>query len=121
MTLPWHLYLMALLYILAGSNHFLNSDFYVRIVPPYFPNPKFLNIISGAMEIILGVLLCVPALSKLAAMGIIALLIAIFPANIFMYQVLNEKMGSLRWVLLLRLPAQIILIIWAYQYTYFIK
>ena len=112
---------MALLYILAGSNHFINSDFYVRIVPPYFPNPKLLNIISGAMEILLGSLLCIPAISKLAAMGIIALLIAIFPANIFMYQVLNKKMGPIRWLLLLRLPFQIILIIWAYQYTYFIQ
>lgn len=61
------------------------------------------------MEIILGGLLCVPAVSKLAAVGIIALLIAIFPSNIFMYQVLNKKMGALRWVL--RLPAQIILIL----------
>jgi uncharacterized membrane protein len=121
MTLPWHLYVMALIYILAGSNHFLNSAFYIRLIPPYFPNPKLLNIITGAMEIILGTLLCIPSTSKIAAIGIIGILIAVFPANIFMYQVLNKKMGALRWVLLLRLPFQIVLIIWAYQYSYFIQ
>lgn len=120
MNLSWHLYLMAFLYILAGLNHFRSPDFYLRIIPDYFPNPILLNIVSGLAEIGLGILLCVPATSKFAAWGIIALLIAIFPANIFMYQNVKAGMGIPRWILILRLPLQIILIIWAYQYSFFI-
>jgi len=121
MTFPWHLYLMALGCILAGMNHFRKPGLYVRMIPEYFPNPKLLNIISGAAEIILGILLCIPAVSPYAAVGIIALLIAIFPANLFMYT--NEKaaLGMPKWALMLRLPFQIVLIIWAYQYSNFIK
>ena len=121
MMLPWHLYLMALLYILAGMNHFRKSRLYVRMIPHQFPNPKLLNHMSGFAEIILGVLLCLPATSSYAALGIIALLIAIFPANLYMY--LNEKasLGLPKWALLMRLPLQIILILWAYEYSFFIK
>lgn len=121
MIFPWHLYVMALLYVLAGINHFRKPRLYARMIPEFFPNPKLLNIISGAAEIILGVLLCIPAASSYAAIGIIALLIAIFPANFFMY--MNEKaaLGIPKWALLLRLPFQIVLIIWAYQYSNFIQ
>jgi uncharacterized membrane protein len=121
MNQPWHLYLMALTYILAGINHFRRPLFYIRIIPIYFPNPKVLNIASGLIEIILGILLCIPTTSQLAALGIIALLIAVFPANLFMYQNLDAGFGIPRWILLLRLPIQILLIIWAYQYTFFIQ
>jgi uncharacterized membrane protein len=38
--LPWHLYLMALIYIVAGLNHFRNPRLYLKIIPPYLPNPK---------------------------------------------------------------------------------
>ncbi|MES2543724.1 MAG: DoxX family protein [Bacteroidota bacterium] len=121
MQLPWHLYLMALLYILAGINHFRKPDLYIKIIPPYFPNPKALNAISGVLEIVFGILLCVPYSSSFAAVAIIALLVAVFPANLFMYQNINANMGFPRWILLLRLPLQIVLIIWAYQYTPFIQ
>lgn len=120
MALPWHLYLMAFLYIIAGINHFRNPRFYIKIIPAYFPNPKLLNILSGATEIILGVLLCIPACSAYAAVGIIALLIAIFPANLFMYRN-RDNLKLPNWLLLLRLPLQIVLIIWAYEYSFFIK
>lgn len=86
MQLPWHLYLMASLYILAGLNHFRVPRIYTRMIPPYFPAPKALNSISGLAEIVLGILLCIPQTSAYAAWGIIALLIAIFPANVYMLQ-----------------------------------
>jgi uncharacterized membrane protein len=69
----------------------------------------------------LGILLCVPAVSCYAAMGIIVLLIAVFPANLFMYQNESARLGFSKWLLLLRLPLQILLIFWAYEYTGFIK
>lgn len=121
MVLPWHLYLMALLYILAGINHFRVPKLYIRIIPPFLPYPKLINTLSGAVEILLGMLLCVPVISPYAALGIIALLIAVFPANLFMYLSADANLGFPKWLLLMRLPLQIILIIWAYEYTIFIK
>ena len=120
MELPWHLYVMALLYIAAGFNHFRKASLYIKIIPPYFPNPKLLNTLSGFSEIILGILLCIPLCSNFAAIGIIALLIAVFPANLFMYENMDASLGIPKWILLLRLPFQIVLIIWAYQYTFYI-
>lgn len=118
MDLPWHLYLMASLYIIAGINHFRSPGMYIRIIPPYFSNPKLLNILSGAAEIILGFLLMFPFLSHFAAWGIIALLIAVFPANLFMYQNKKASFGLPKWILLLRMPVQLLFILWAYQYTF---
>lgn len=117
MSLPWHLYLMASLYIIAGINHFRNPRIYLKIIPPYLPNPKLLNLLSGFAEIILAIGLCIPLLTKTSAWGIIFLLIAIFPANIYMLQ--NEKatLGLPKWIRLLRLPLQGILIYWAFIYT----
>ncbi|PXY44127.1 DoxX family protein [Flavobacterium hydrophilum] len=118
MYLPWHLYLMAFLYIVAGINHFRSPEMYIKIIPPYFSNPRLLNIFSGAAEIILGILLALPFLTHFAAWGIIALLIAVFPANLFMYQNKKAGFGLPKWILLLRMPLQLLLILWAYQYTF---
>ncbi len=117
MALPWHLYLMALIYTVAGLNHFRSPKLYERIIPPYFSNPKLLNIISGFAEIALGIALMIPVTSNYAAWGIIALLIAVFPTHIYMYQ--NEKAGMKlpKLVLLLRMPLQLVLMYWAYLYT----
>ncbi|MDR7370802.1 DoxX family protein [Flavobacterium aquidurense] len=117
MNLPWHLYLMAILYIGAGINHFIKPGMYIRIIPPAFKNPKLINILSGAAEIILGILLLLPFTKKIAAWGIIALLIAIFPANLFMLQNKKASFGLPKWILFVRLPLQVVLIYWAYQYT----
>lgn len=117
MSLPWHLYVMASLYFLAGINHFRSPRIYQKIIPPYLPNPKLINSLSGLAEIILGIGLCFPLTSQFSAWGIIALLIAIFPANLYMLQ--NEKaaLGLPKWLRLLRLPLQGILIYWAFIYT----
>ena len=111
---------MAIIYILAGLNHFRKPWFYIKIIPPFFPNPKLLTQLSGAAEILLGILLCIPMTSNFAALGIIALLIAVFPANLFMFQDSKASLGVPKWMLLVRLPLQIALLIWAYQYTIFI-
>lgn len=117
MALPWHLYLMAAIYILAGLNHFRVPRLYIRIIPPALPSPNTINSISGLAEVLLGIALCIPLLSQWAAWGIIALLIAIFPANIYMLTNAKARMGVPKWLLLLRLPLQVILIAWAYLYT----
>lgn len=117
MEFPWHLYLMASIYILAGLNHFRNPKMYIRIIPDYLPNAKLLNILSGSAEILLGILLLVPSFSNYAAWGIIALLIAIFPANLYMLSNQKASFGLPKWILILRLPLQLFLIFWAYHYT----
>lgn len=118
MNLPWHLYLMAFLYIIAGINHFRKPGMYIRIIPPLFKNPKLINTLSGFAEILLGILLLFPFSKKFAAWGIIALLIAVFPANLFMFQDKKAGFGLPKWILFVRLPLQIVLIYWAYQYTF---
>ena len=118
MNLPWHLYLMAFLYIIAGINHFRKPGMYIRIIPPFFKNPKLINTLSGIAEMLLGILLMFPFSKRFAAWGIIALLIAIFPANLFMFQDKKASFSLPKWILFVRLPLQIVLIYWAYQYTF---
>lgn len=117
MNLPWHLYLMAILYILAGFNHFRNPGMYIKIIPPFFKSPKLINVVSGIAEIVLGILLMFNLTTQYAAWGIIALLIAIFPANLYMFQNKKASFNLPKWILFVRLPLQLVLIIWAFQYT----
>ena len=116
------LYLMAFLYVLAGFNHLVNPGFYVAIIPPDLPNPEWLNVLSGLAEIVLGVFLLEPRVRSLAAWGIIALLIAVFPANLY---VATQNLGgpeftpgagnaSANWA---RLPFQALFLAWAWWYT----
>jgi uncharacterized membrane protein len=106
----------AALFVLAGVGHFVAPDFYLRIMPPYLPWHRPLVLVSGVFEVALGVLLLVPRFSRLAAWGLIALLVAVFPANIYVYQ--NQQMFPLNPLLhLLRLPMQGVLILWAFAYT----
>ncbi len=110
-------YLLGLLLIVAGCSHFLNSDFFVSIMPPYLPWHLFLVYLSGIFEIALGILLLVPAFTQIAAWGLIALFIAVFPANIHMalHSELYPTLSPIAlWV---RLPFQAVLIAWAYWYT----
>ena len=104
-------------FILAGINHFLHPAFYVRIMPPYLPWHAFLVALSGACESGLGALLLVPACSRPAAWGLIALLVAVFPANLHMAShaaAFPEFSPAALWA---RLPFQPLLIWWAYQHT----
>lgn len=117
MNLPWHLYLMAILYILAGFNHFRNPGMYIKITPPFFKSPKLINVVSGIAEIVLGILLMFSLTTQYAAWGIIALLIAIFPANLYMFQNKKASFNLPKCILFVRLLLQLVLIIWAFQYT----
>ena len=117
MTQPWHLYVMAALYISAGLNHFRVPRLYRRMIPPALPSPKALNSISGLAEVLLGIALCISTVSSWAAWGIIALLVAVFPANVFMYTNEHAVPGIPKWLLLLRLPLQLALVAWAHLYT----
>src|SRR4028119_193601 len=77
-------YLLGLSFALAGLYHFINPAFYLRMMPPYLPWHLFLIYLSGFFEAALGLLLLVPKYTRLAAWGLIALLVAVFPANVQM-------------------------------------
>lgn len=106
----------AALFILGGVAHFAATSLYMSIMPSYLPWHRELVLLSGVFEVLLGVLLLVPQTSRLAAWGLIALLIAVFPANLFMSQH-PERFSVPEALLLLRLPFQAILIAWAWAYT----
>src|SRR5580692_9212259 len=78
--------LLGLLFIAAGVNHFAHPGFYERIVPPPLPSPALLVVISGVAEIAGGLGVLIPATRKAAGIGLVALLIAVFPANVYMAQ-----------------------------------
>jgi len=116
------LYVMGPLYVVAGVLHFVVPGLYAQIIPPILPAPLALVYLSGVAEIAVGVGLLIPRTRRYAAWATIALLVAIFPANVYMAtsMVAIEGLGggdpssTARW---LRLPLQGVLILWAYWYT----
>ncbi len=111
--------ILAVSIIIVGITHFTKPQPYVGIVPPQLPYPLELVYISGFFEILGGIGLLIPYFSVAAAWGLIALFIAVFPANI--NQAVNAipiegipHNPALYWV---RLPFQAVLIAWAWWYT----
>jgi uncharacterized membrane protein len=107
---------LAMFMIVAGIMHFVNPAFFLKIMPPYLPFHKGLVLASGGCEVLLGVLLLVPNYSHLAAWGIMALLIAVFPANVHLFQH-QEILPAHPVVHLVRLPLQAVFILWAFWHT----
>ncbi len=112
------LWVMAAFYVFGGFNHLVNPGFYLAIMPPDLPNPEWLNVIAGLAEIVLGVYLLEPRTRVLAAWGIIALLIAVFPANLYAAaERVSAEGGAGGALAYLRLPFQALFILWAWWYT----
>jgi uncharacterized membrane protein len=111
--------ILAGFFVVAGSLHFLFPGPYLQMMPPFLPWPRALVWISGAAEIAGGAGLLRPRWRRAAAYGLVLLLIAVFPANIFMAGAHVPFSGLLgqSWVQWLRLPLQIPLILWAWRYT----
>ena len=98
----------------AGANHFLNPEFYLPMMPSYLPWPRGLILLSGACEILLGLMCMKKQLHRLARPGLILLLLAVFPANIEM-ALHPERFPSMQPSLLwLRLPLQAVLMLWVF-------
>ena len=107
---------MSFLYIIVGIKHFVDVEYFVSIVPNYISWKKEAVFISGFFEILLGILLLFHKTRKLAAWGIIMLLIAVFPANIYLYvsEIAREISNISKIEALIRIPFQIPLIIISY-------
>ncbi len=112
-------WVMAILMVLIGVSHFTDPDKFVRIVPDYLPAPLALVYISGFFEIVGGVGLLIPQLTRYAAWGLIALYVAVFPANVNMviHQLPFGENPVAPILLWLRLPLQLVIIAWAYWFT----
>ena len=110
---------MSLLYITVGVKHFTNTDFFVAIVPPVVYWKEEVVLISGFIEVTLGVLLLFAQTRKLAALSIILLLILVFPANIYLYnsEVARELVNISKSQALFRIPFQIPLVMIAYWHS----
>jgi len=118
------LYLMGLLYVVAGVLHFVYPGAYAQIVPPALPAPLALVYLSGVAEVALGVGVLLPRTRRLAAWGLVALLLAVFPANVYMATSdvviqggpawVGDPSDAARWA---RLPFQAVFVLWAWWYT----
>jgi uncharacterized membrane protein len=107
--------LLALLFVAGGVGHFVKTSAYMRIMSPYLPWPRMLVYISGVCEVLGGLGLLYAPTRSLAAWGLVALLVAVFPANVTMAQIGYGRVP--RWMLWARLPLQVPLIWWAWLYT----
>lgn len=112
-------WLLTAFMVVAGLNHFIATDAYVAVMPSLLPAHRLLVYLSGIAEIAFGLGLIFPATRRLAAWGLILLLIAIFPANVNM-AVNHLPLGDRdvpAWALWMRLPLQLVLILWAWWFT----
>ena len=107
---------MALMYVFAGVMHFIKPKMYMRIMPRYLPNHKFLVYLSGIAEIVLGLALCIPVFKTIAVYGIIAMLIVFLLVHFYMLTGKKASAGIPKWILILRIPLQFGLMYWAWWY-----
>lgn len=111
-------YLLALFWIGAGINHFANPDFYIAIMPEYLPAHEALVTLSGATEIVAGLMVATPRLTSYGAWFCIAHLLVFFLVHVDMVVHAADRYAEYSPVFLwLRLPLQVVFIYWAWVYT----
>lgn len=111
------LLLLAAFFVSAGVSHFTNEAFFVRIVPPWLPAPLLAVQLSGVAEIAGGVGVLIPRLRRLAGFGLLALLVAVYPANVHMAlhpELFPEMTPTALYV---RLPLQFVAMAWVWWAT----
>jgi uncharacterized membrane protein len=103
-------WLVGLSFIAVGVEHFRDPNLFVGIVPSYLPSPLALVYLSGVFEILGGAGLLIPRFRRLAGIGLLALLVAVYPANIHMLvnDVYLDGMAKERWILWVRMPLQFV-------------
>lgn len=111
--------ILSLFYVNVGITHFTNPEFFLVIMPPYIPFHDFFVYLSGFFEVLFGLMILFKKTRYYGGIGLLCLLIAVFPANIYLYQsaealeILNfNKSGAL-----IRLFFQVPLLILAYWHA----
>jgi uncharacterized membrane protein len=109
---------LAAFFIGSGVNHFVIPRAYERIVPPSMRGESGrLVVLSGVAEIAGGVGVLLPSTRRTSGLGLIALLAAVFPANLHMAQTPEDFAKVPRWALYARLPLQPLMMVWAWRAT----
>ena len=103
-------------YVIVGIKHFIDPNYFLAIVPPYLPYHLELVYISGVFEIVFGLMILIPKYRYWGSIGLILLLVAVFPANIYLAQSTQaqEAIGATQDIASWRLPVQGIFIWIAY-------
>ena len=111
--------IMSVFYIRIGILHFTNPQYFLNIMPPYLPFHLELVYISGLIEVFLGFLLLFKKYRFYAGWGLILLLIAVFPANVYLAQSSEAQnlLGITEKTALIRLPFQLPMLLLAYWHT----
>lgn len=105
-------WILAAFFVAAGANHFVMTPVYLGMMPPWLPGPEAANVVSGVAEILGGLGLLLPPWRRAAGWGLVALLVAVFPANVHVARQgfmpgTDFSPAALRW----RLPAQALLVL----------
>ena len=102
----------SIFYVIVGIKHFIEPEYFLSIVPPYLPYHLELVYISGLFEVLFGLLILLPKYGYYGAIGLILLLLAVFPANIYLAQSkeAQEAIGATQQIATWRLPIQGVLI-----------
>ena len=107
-------FVMGIFYVIVGVKHFQDPSWFVQIIPPILPYKYELVYISGFFEVLFGVLLMIPRFQSIAAKGLMALLICVYPANIYLAQTNGVALGISPLIAWGRLPFQFVFIGLAY-------
>ena len=107
-------FVMGIFYVIVGVKHFQDPSWFVQIIPPILPYKYEMVYLSGFFEVLLGILLMIPRFQSIAAKGLIALLICVYPANIYLAQTNGVAMGISPLIAWGRLPFQFVFIGLAY-------
>ncbi len=110
--------LLAIFFVAAGILHFVKTSVYLHIMPPWIPHAIALVYVSGILEVLGGIGVTLPTVRRLSGYGLIALLIAVFPANVHMALNTGEFPSIPAALLWLRLPLQLVLIGWVWWSTH---
>lgn len=106
--------MLATFFVVAGVNHLVHPQAYLKMIPPYVPFPRAMNVISGGAEMLGGIAVLVPRLRRAAGWSLIALLIAVFPANLHVALHGWDGVKIPAWILWARLPLQVALVAWVF-------
>jgi len=108
-------WLLALFFVGAGLAHFLRPEYYLTMIPSWIPFPHIMNYTSGFFEMLFGALVLPAKTRKLAGWGLILLLVAVFPANIYLALHPEIFPGIQPWMAWARLPFQAVFIFWVWR------